>query len=258
MDWRIRPSLGWAALGLAACLLSGMSARAAESTLTIARAEEIEEVSARLRASLRSALETGESGRAQWQRLTWQGIDCYEPAAVARTLDRMKSDIDVATSTEPRLSALQVYVSAKLDAIGRMPPTLIITERSETGPVRQLFGVRADQADASWRELRGFAQNLAEMDLVTDLIIASDPRDAKIALQVVSHGMRRVTLPAEVQVYNLWRGAYRLTAERPGYKSAVLDVELIGQRSAGISCTLAKARSADKSRCVQEKDTATR
>lgn len=255
MDWRTHPSFCRAALETfaAVCLLSGRPASALENTLSVARTEEVEEVTARFRAGLRSALEAGEAARQTWPKLAWQGIECYEPTAVAYTLERMKSDIEVATSIEPRLAALQVYVVGKLESIGRMPPTLIITERgSSPGQLRQLFGVRADQADVSWQELRDFTQHsLSGQSLVVDLSITSEPKEAKVALRVISGVVRQVTVVTDVQVYNLWRGVYRLTADKPGYKPAVLDLELMGQRSAAVSCTLAKAKSAEKSRCIQ-------
>ena len=257
MDRRTHPTFRTAVVELlvAVCMFSASSATAFENTLSVAGREEVEEVTARFHANLRSALEAGEAARRKWPKLVWQGLQCYEPTPVAHTLERMKSDLQEATAAEPRLGALQSYVDARLETIGRMPPTLIITERSDSpGPVSRLFGVRADQAEQSWRELRDFAQTfLAGQSLVTNLTVTSEPSGANVALRVVSSAIvRQISVATNAEIRNLWLGRYRLSAEKLGHKPAGLDVELVGQRNFAVSCTLARARSAEKSRCVQE------
>jgi len=227
------------------------SAQAVEPTLNLARSEEVDEATARFQSSLRSALETGEAARQKWSLVVWESLRCYEPAQVSRTLEQMKSDIYLAASADPRLAALRAYLNGRLERIGRMPPMVIVTlPGAVPGQVKRVFGVRTDQADASWRELRDFAQSfLGEARLAVDLTVRTEPPGAQIELHAVSWAAKKITVASDVQLHNLWRGAYRVSVAKPGYKPAALDLDLMGQRFTALTCTLARSKSAEASRC---------
>ena len=130
---------------------------------------------------------------------------------------------------------------------------MIITQPSAVpGQLKRVFGVRSDQADTSWQELRDFAQSfMGEARLAGDLTVTSEPSGAQIELRAVSGAVRKLTVTSDAQLRNLWRGVYRVSVEKPGYKPAALDLDLVSQRVTALSCTLARSKSAEVSRCVQ-------
>jgi len=132
-----------------------------------------------------------------------------------------------------------------------MPPMMILFQPTGLpGQVKRILGVRSDQADTSWQELRDFAQSfLGDVRLAVDVSITSDPTGAQVELRAVSGAVKKLTVTSDVQLRNLWRGTYRVSVAKPGYKPAALDLDLVGQRVTALSCTLARAKSTDASSC---------
>ena len=250
------PSPRAAAVGVLAAVWivgwSGPPAYSLENTLSVARTEEVEEATRRFQSSLRSAVEAGEAARQKWPKVVWEGMSCYDPAPVSRTLEQIKSDIYVAASADPKLVALRAYLDARLERIGRMPPMLIVTlPGAVPGQFKRVIGVRSDQADTSWRELRDFAQSfMGEARLAGDLTVTSDPGGAQIELRAVSGTVTKLAATSDVQLRNLWRGVYRVSIDKAGYKPAAVDLDLVSQRVTALNCTLARAKSTEASRCV--------
>lgn len=242
------------ALLAAILVLSAGSTRAipAETIVTIANPDEVGELTAAIQTSLRTALETGEASRSKWTRLHWQGIECYVPADVRKTLERVKSDLHGATG-DARLAALQDYVDQRLDTIGRMPPTMMITQPGVfRGRTRRVEGVRTELADSSFGDLRNFVESLlASARLAVDVTVESEPSGAQLMMQAGSNTGNRMKLATTSQLKNVWRGIYRITVDQPGYKTAALDVDLVNQGGLAILCKLARKNETDDSRCTQ-------
>jgi len=221
-------------------------------SVVVARSTEVDEVTAQVQARLRAALEEAETARRKWPRLNWQGIECYVPGAVRHTFDELKGDLRQAAN-DPRLAGLQSYIGGKLESVGRMPPTMLITQPSVfRGRTTRVLGVRTDQADSSWSELRNFVESfLASAKLAVDLTVASEPSGAQIQVQAGNNADNRMTLATTCQLKNVWRGLYRVKVEKPGYKASALDVDLVNQGGVELSCKLAKVGEAEDSRCTQ-------
>jgi hypothetical protein len=240
---------------LATILLFGAGntrAICAETIVSVANPDEVDELTAEIQSRLRTALEAGEASRSKWTRLHWQGIECYVPADVRKTLERVKSDLHGATG-DARLAALQTYVDQQLDNVGRMPPTMMITQPSVfRGRTKRVEGVRTELADSSFSDLRNFVESLlASARLAVDVTVESEPSGAQLMMQAGSNAGNRMKLATTSQLKNVWRGIYRITVDQPGYKTAALDLDLVNQGGLAILCKLAKKNETDDSRCTQ-------
>jgi hypothetical protein len=237
---------------LVGCALVYSVVGAAQNVVTVGDPDEVERVSAQFQRQLAQALEHGELQRRKWRKLTWQGLECYEPSPVQRTLEQTKAGIRGALG-DRRLGALQTYADDKLASIGRMPPTMLITQPGVfPGRTKRVLGVRTDQADSSWDELRNFITSfMASARLAVDLSVASEPDGAQVQLQAGEGGSAPLSIDTTCQLRNVWRGLYRMTVGKTGYKSAVLDLDLVNQGALSVSCVLAKAGDGESSRCAQ-------
>lgn len=175
---------------------------------------------------------------------------CYLESDVARMVGRIRSSLPN-VFPEEAIGLREAVDAAILKEVARLGPP---QELSTIQPVRlqeegSARGYSATAVEAMLQRMAELIEGYRKGKLALDVTVRSNPPNADFMIQIRDNELSRRTARTNKKLENVWRGVYRATVQKSGFKEAVMELDLLNEGPTRISCTLIRTNDAGTSEC---------
>jgi len=164
---------------------------------------------------------------------------CYSSSEVARAVGKFREQVRLAIP--PEAAALALAVDGDLDRASQLgePIPLNPIQPAQLRPDNAGTGYRSDAVAAAFDKLAEVIDRvLSHPSLSPTLTIRSRPVSVNFVIQVGGIETTKYKCVTNNKLPNVWRGRYSAEAQKAGYKTGTMDLDLLDDGRTRIFCEL--------------------